>query len=93
MAEIETLDDLKDYLLNFGYENSVVLENPDYASATIGITDEGNVIYDYEKMIEHLMETDGMTYEDAMEFIDYNTIRALPYMGTLRPIIMYRIEY
>ena len=43
-------------------------------------------------MIEHLMETDGMEYEEAMEFIDYNTVRACPYMGEQAPIILYRIE-
>ena len=38
------------------------------------------------------METDGMEYEEAMEFIDYNTVRACTYMGEQAPIILYRIE-
>lgn len=38
-------------------------------------------------MIEFLVKTDGMTYEDAIEFIDYNTIRAIPYMPN-GPIIL-----
>ena len=29
-----------------------------------------------------------MTYEDAMEFIDYNTIRAIPYFGSNAPIVV-----
>ena len=33
-----------------------------------------------------------MTYEDAMEFVDYNTIRALPYMGLLQPYVIYPVE-
>ena len=32
-----------------------------------------------------------MGYEDAVEFIDYNTIRALPYF-TNSPIIMYPLQ-
>ena len=37
------------------------------------------------------MKTDEMTEEDAIEFIDYNTIRALPYTSSVgvRPIIVY----
>lgn len=85
-----TLDELKEYLCDRGCEEIVVFDNPSYVTAAIG-TDEnsGRVIYDYEKMVEFLMETDGMTYEDAAEFIDYNTIRAIPYMGTFAPIILY----
>jgi hypothetical protein len=40
-------------------------------------------------MIDCLVEEDGMSYEEAMEFIDYNTIRALPYYPN-GPIILMR---
>lgn len=41
------------------------------------------------------MEEDKMEYEDAMEFVDYNTIRALPYASSHgnRPIIVYNDFY
>ena len=42
-------------------------------------------------MITHLMETDGMTEEDAIDFISYNTERAIPYAGSMAPIILYPI--
>ena len=85
-----TLDELKEYLCDRGYEEIVVFDNPSYVTAAIGTEEiSGRVIYDYEKMVEFLMETDGMTYEDAAEFIDYNTIRAIPSMGTSAPIILY----
>ena len=48
------------------------------------------VVYSYEKMVEALMAEDGMTDEEAREFIDYNTIRALPYFPNA-PIVMYDI--
>lgn len=38
------------------------------------------------------MKVDGITSEEAMEWIEYNTIRSLPYAGSSAPIIMYRIE-
>jgi len=88
------LDEVKELLTERGYENSVLFENPSYVDAIIGVSDEGSVCYSYEKMIKYLMDTDKMEYDEAMEFIDYNTIRALPYASSLggggnRPIVIY----
>ena len=74
-----------------GYEDVAIFENPDYDSAIIGISDDGRVIYDYEMMIQCLMEEDDMSELDAAEFINYNTIRAAPYIQH-GPIIMYGIK-
>ncbi|MBQ0056133.1 MAG: helix-turn-helix transcriptional regulator [Bacteroidales bacterium] len=87
-----TIDALKEWLCNSDHEDTIVLESPDYLSAIIGITEEGRLIYSYDKMVEHLMREDGMDTEEAMEFINYNTIRALPYAGEMAPIIQYNIE-
>ena len=87
-----TLEELKQTLCDQGHEDSVVLENPDYSSAVIGVTNDGNVVYSYPLMVESLVKEDGMTEEEAMEFIDYNTIRALPYMGDLHPIVFHPLE-
>lgn len=62
-----------------GYEDAIVFENPDYDSAIIGMSHDNRVVYSFDKMVECLMEEDGMEYEEAVEFIEYNTIRALPY--------------
>lgn len=77
----------RDLIVEHGYEDVTIFENPHYDSAIVGMSHDDRVIYDYEKMIEFLMETDGMTYDEAMEFIDYNTIRAIPYMPN-GPIIL-----
>lgn len=81
----------REILCDMGYEDSVVFENPDYNDAIIGVTEEGSVIYDYDLMVEWLVKEDDMTYEEAIEFIDYNTIRSLPYANEPRPIIMYKL--
>lgn len=81
----------KDILIDFGFENFTVFENPDYDSAIIGITDGNQVVYDYDKMILFLKQEDDMSYEEAADFISYNTIRSLPYVGPGAPIIMYSI--
>ena len=74
-----------------GDEEVMVFENYDYDSAFIGYSNDYRAIYDYDLMVEYLMDKEGWSYEDAIEWIDYNTIRALRYYGDRAPIIMYRI--
>lgn len=82
---------LGDLLVDMGYEGSLMFESPSYESAVVGVSDTGQVCYSYTKMVEHLIEADGMEYDEAVEFIDYNTVRALPYCKPQdkRPIIIY----
>lgn len=89
---METVEELKEYLTNRGYEDTVVLESPDYVDAVVGVTIDGQVVYEWRKMVEHLVAKDGMSTEVAEEFAAYNTVRALPYMGEKRPIIMCSME-
>lgn len=84
--------EIKDILCEQGHEDATLFENPDFASAIIGISEEGRVIYSYSLMINHLVDKERMSEDDAVEFIDYNTIRTLPYMGEKSPIIMYSME-
>jgi hypothetical protein len=81
----------RELLYDFGYEDALIFENPDYDEAIIGVSYDGRVIYDYNLMVEHLMVHDGMTEMDAVEFIDYNTAQCPPPPGYDAPIIMYRI--
>lgn len=74
-------------------EETIILRNPDYADALVGLAVvEDRVVYDYCKMIKYLMKKDGMTPEEAADFINYNTLRSLPYMGDKAPIIMLPME-
>lgn len=74
-------------------EDAIVFDNMSYDGSIIGVTTDGRVVYDYDKMVEELMRDEEWDYEDAVEWIDYNTIRALPYAGENGPIIMYPIQY
>lgn len=76
-------------ILEAGYEDVVILSNFSYDSALIGVTEDGRAVYDYERMVRWLIATEGWTQEEAIEWIEYNTIRALPYMGDKAPLIMY----
>jgi len=76
-------------LLDAGYEGTVIFMNYSYDDALIGVTEDNRAVYDYEKMITWLVENEGFSETDAIEWIDYNTIRALPYMGSDAPIVVY----
>lgn len=73
-------------------EGTIILDNSAFDNSIIGVTLDGRLIYDYDKMIEELIEDDGMSFDEAMEWIDYNTIRALPYAGSMAPIIVQRVD-
>ena len=87
-----TTKDLKRWLCYYEYEDSIVLEGVECAPAAIGVSEDGRVIYSYDIMVEKLMHIEGMSYAEAMEYVDYNTIRSLPYMGKMAPIILYSIN-
>lgn len=75
---------------NAGYEDIVIFDNPSFDDALIGVSTDDRAVYDFEKMVECLMIEDDMSYEEAAEFIDFNTIRSLPYVGG-SPIIVYEL--
>ena len=75
-------------LLEAGYEGTIFFTNPSYEDAFLGISSDDRAIYDYEKMVESLVNHEDMTEDDAREFIDYN---ATFYIEG-GPIILYRLE-
>lgn len=75
-------------LLEAGYEGTIFFTNPSYEDAFLGISSDDRAIYDYEKMIESLVNHEDMTEDEAREFIDYN---ATFYIEG-GPIILYRLE-
>lgn len=85
-------EEIRDTICAMGFENSMVFDSPEFDPAIIGITDDGRVIYDYEKMVDYMMEQDHISRDEAIDFIEYNTIRALPYFGNKAPIILHKIE-
>ena len=80
----------KERLLDAGYEDVVVFENFSYDDALIGVSEDGRAVYDFEKMVEWLCRTENFTPDEAVEWIEYNTIRALPYYEGA-PIVIYPV--
>jgi hypothetical protein len=63
--------------------------------------DEGgnlHAVYCYEDLVESFARKNHTTYTEAVEFVDYNTMRTIPYMThvgdqpTGQPIIIHRIN-
>lgn len=81
----------KEKLENAGYEDVVIFSDYSYDDALIGVTTNNQAVYDFDKMVEWLIAEHNFSETDAIEWIEYNTLRALPYMGSAAPIIIYSI--
>lgn len=84
---------VRDKLLDYGYEEVLTFDGEEYDDALIGITTDNRAVYEFEKMVDCLMNKYGWSDLEAIEWIEYNTIKALPYFGANAPIIMYSLEY
>ena len=81
---------LDEYCNENGIDNTVVFDNPSYDNSVVGITAEGRLVYDYQKMVEEFAKDNGVTELEAIEFIDYNTVSV--YFGENTPIIIERTK-
>lgn len=78
-------------LQDAGYDDVVILDNYSYDDALIGVTEDRRAVYDFDRMVSWLMQREGWSRLEAIEWIEFNTIGALPYAGDQAPIIMYSI--
>ena len=69
-------------------EETLILENHDYDNSIVGITEDGRLVYDFNKMVQEFMEDEDCDETEAIEWLEYNTLRALPYMGERAPIVV-----
>ena len=80
----------KEKILEAGYEDVIVFENPSYDEAFVGITYNTNqAVYDYEQMIEWLVNEENMDYNDALDFVSYNCSYLC---GEAYPLVLHRLE-
>ena len=73
-------------------DHIIVLEGDEFADGAIGLTIDNNLVYSYEKLIDSLTEVYG-SETDAIDWLEYNTIRSLSYMGSYgnEPIIIHEL--
>lgn len=85
---MKTVEDLKEYLEAYGIEDSAYLSEPETISAIIGHDSQsGALIYNYDLLVDAFMkhfddgnQTEDELYDTAVEWIEYNTKRSLPYV-------------
>lgn len=82
-----TIDEINEYADSIE-EEIIIFSNPSYDNAILGISTDNRVIYDYELMIKDLMEKDKISYEDAKDFIQYNTLNS-SFIKDRDPIILF----
>lgn len=59
-----------------------------FGSALIGYTNGAKVVavYDYEACVEILMEADALSYEEALEWMEYNLVAS--HVGDATPVFI-----
>lgn len=57
-----------------------------YIGYTAGAFAPAVAVYDYEKCVKVLMDRDGMSHEEATEYLDFNTVGA--YVGQHGPLYL-----
>ena len=72
-------------------DDSILFDNVSYDNSIIGTTFDGKAIYDYDLMIVELMQDDNISEADAIDWIEYNTLRSLPYAGDKAPLVMMKV--
>ena len=58
---------VEEILIDNDYEGIMTFAGPDYEDALIGVSDDNRAIYDFDLMVESLVDHDDMTYEEAIE--------------------------
>lgn len=79
-------------LLEAGYEDILIFEDESYDDALVGVSEDGRAIYNFDKMCEYLMNKYGWSDIESIEWIEVNTLRALPYYSSKAPIVMYSLD-
>lgn len=73
-------------------DETIVFDNPSFDNSIIGITTDGQAVYSYDLMVKELMEDENLSEQDAIDWIEYNTLRSIPYAGTMAPIVVFMFK-
>ena len=79
---------------NNGYidEEIMIIDDDAYCESLIGVSSDMRAVYDRCIMIDEFAKHHECREDEAMEFIDFNVLRALPYYGNKAPIVFDRLE-
>lgn len=82
---------LRQKIDEYGKDHEVeitLLDNSYFDKSIVGITEDGRLVYDFNKMVNEYMEDNKCSEEEAIEWLEYNTLRAIPYMPNPPIVIM-----
>ncbi len=87
-------DNICDFIQEHQYDDdkdAVLIDDQETAFIGYIRTDEGvSAVYSYSKIIDKLMD-DNMSYEEAVEFYDYNIERGIMYLSDgVKPTIVHQ---
>lgn len=81
----------KEFLEDHDYLNEydkIVFLSDEFVNSIIGFDDNlEKLIYSYQLMRDDLID-EGMEYEEACDYLDYNVVRALPYINNAPVLCM-----
>jgi hypothetical protein len=77
-------------LIDNANPKALVLEPKEtFNAALVGVTADGRLVYSEDRILTVLQDKDGMSYEEALDYYQYNTVRALEYAkASVTPIIL-----
>lgn len=68
-------------------DDTLLLEPSFLDTAVVGVV-RGKMVYAYPLLVEAYAKNNGGDEQTWREFVDYNTLGALPYMGSMAPIVV-----
>ena len=73
------------------HDDTIVFDNMSYDNSIIGTTFDGRAIYDYDLMVEEFISDEECSSDEAIDWIEYNTLRSLPYAGDKAPLVVAKV--
>ena len=72
-------------------EELIFLDDDDFDAAVIGVMSDGPVVYDAQKIVDILVDRDGMDRLDAHEYFSFNIEDA--HFGDFTPYYVWPLHY
>lgn len=82
-----TAKQVKEIMIESDAEESYVLD--DYSEAFIGITNSGQAVYDYDKMVEIAQRDYEISATEAADYIQCNVLGFIPHSDSRYPIVVF----
>lgn len=82
---------LRQPLIEKEFDKSLLFEHHTYEDAITGITENGNICYGFDKMVDYLMDNLGVEQQEEVDFIEFNTVGSLTFKDgdKILPLIIY----